>query len=63
MSGHGFDARGFTLYMPTLAGSPVVLDDNASSLVNLVLNGSNPLVVRGATDAYRMPQFRQQLSD
>jgi mono/diheme cytochrome c family protein len=60
---HGFDAKGFTPYMPALAGNPVVLDDNPSSLINLVLNGSIPLVVKGTPDAYRMPQFRQQLSD
>ena len=60
---HGFDAKGFTPYMPALAGNPVVLDDNPSSLINLVLNGSIPLVVKGMPDAYRMPQFRQQLSD
>jgi mono/diheme cytochrome c family protein len=29
----------------------------------LVLNGSNPLVVKGTPDPYRMPQFRQQYSD
>jgi alcohol dehydrogenase (quinone), cytochrome c subunit len=63
VSCHGFDAKGFAPYMPTLAGNPVVLDDNPSSLINVVLNGSNPLVVKGAPDAYRMPQFRQQLSD
>jgi len=60
---HGFDAKGFTPYMPALAGNPVVLDENPSSLINLVLNGSIPLVVNGTPDAYRMPQFRQQLSD
>jgi mono/diheme cytochrome c family protein len=60
---HGFDAKGFPPYMPALAGNPVVLDDNPSSLINLVLNGSIPLVVRGTPDAYRMPQFRQQSSD
>jgi mono/diheme cytochrome c family protein len=60
---HGFDARGFTPYMPALAGNPVVLDDDPSSLINLMLNGSIPLVAEGAPDAYRMPQFRQQLSD
>ncbi len=60
---HGFDARGFSQYMPALAGNPVVLDDNPSSLINLMLNGSIPLVVNGTPDAYRMPQFRQQLSD
>ena len=60
---HGFDARGFTSYMPALARNPVVLDENPSSLINVVLNGSVPLVAKGAPDAYRMPQFRQQLSD
>ncbi len=60
---HGFDAKGFTPYMPALVGNPVVLDHDPSSLINLVLNGSIPLVAKGTPDAYRMPQFRQQLSD
>jgi alcohol dehydrogenase (quinone), cytochrome c subunit len=60
---HGFDAKGFTPYMPALVGNPIVLDHNSSSLTNLVLNGSIPLVAKGMPDAYRMPQFRQQLSD
>jgi alcohol dehydrogenase (quinone), cytochrome c subunit len=60
---HGFDAKGFTPYMPALVSNPVVLDDNPSSLINVVLNGSIPLVARGMPDAYRMPQFRQQSSD
>ena len=60
---HGFDAKGFGAYMPALAGNPVVLDHDPSSLINLVLNGSTPLVVKGSPDPYRMPQFRQQYSD
>jgi mono/diheme cytochrome c family protein len=60
---HGADGRGFAPYMPGLADNPVVLSDDPSSLINLTLNGSIPLVVNGAPDAYRMPQFRQQLSD
>ena len=60
---HGFDAKGFISYMPALAGNPVVLDENPSSLINVLLNGSVPLVAQGTPDAYRMPQFRQQLSD
>jgi alcohol dehydrogenase (quinone), cytochrome c subunit len=60
---HGFDAKGFSPYMPSLAGNPVVLDDDPSSLINLMLNASIPLVVDGTPDAYRMPQFRQQLSN
>ena len=34
-----------------------------SSLINVLLNGSVPLVAKAMPDAYRMPQFRQQLSD
>jgi mono/diheme cytochrome c family protein len=60
---HGFDAKGFGPYTPALSGNPVVLDDDPSSLINLVLNGSNPLVVKGTPDPYRMPQFRLQYSD
>jgi len=60
---HGLDAKGFTPYMPALIGNPVVLDHDPSSLINLMLNGSIPLVARDTPDAYRMPQFRQQLSD
>ncbi len=60
---HGFDGKGFTPYMPALAGNPVVLDRDPSSLINVTLNGSIPLVAKGTPDAYRMPQFRQQLSD
>jgi mono/diheme cytochrome c family protein len=60
---HGFDAKGFTPYIPALAGNPVVLDNDPSSLINVVLNGSNPLVVKGTPDAYRMPQFRLQFAD
>ena len=60
---HGFDAKGSGSYMPALAGNPVVLDENPASLINVVLNGSVPLVPKGTPAAYRMPQFRQQLSD
>ncbi len=60
---HGLDAKGFAPYLPPLAGNPTVLGGDPSSLINLVLNGSTPLVVKGAPDAYRMPQFRLQLSD
>ena len=49
--------------MPPLAGNPVVLDNNPSSLINLVLNGAEPLIVKGTPDSYRMPQYRVQLTD
>ena len=40
-----------------------MLDGDPSSLINLVLNGAEPLVVKGTPDAYRMPQYRVQLTD
>jgi alcohol dehydrogenase (quinone), cytochrome c subunit len=60
---HGVDGKGQPPFMPPLAGNPVVLDADPSSLVNLVLNGAQPIVVKGVPDAYRMPQFRIQLND
>jgi alcohol dehydrogenase (quinone), cytochrome c subunit len=60
---HGIDGKGQAPFMPPLAGNPAVLDANPSSLINLVLNGADPLVVKGVPDAYRMPQFRIQLND
>jgi mono/diheme cytochrome c family protein len=60
---HGTDGKGQPPFMPPLAGNPAVLDANPSSLINLVLNGADPLVVKGVPDAYRMPQFRVQLND
>ncbi len=50
-------------FVPPLAGNPTVVDKDAASLINVVLNGSGPLVVKGKPDAYRMPQFREQLND
>ncbi len=50
-------------FVPPLAGNPIVMDKDASSLINVVLNGSGPLVVKGRPDAYRMPQFREQLTN
>ncbi|MFZ3361746.1 MAG: cytochrome c [Xanthobacteraceae bacterium] len=60
---HGLDGKGFRPYLPAVAGNPTVLDGEPASLINLVLNGSTPLVVKGTPDAYRMPQFRLQFTD
>jgi mono/diheme cytochrome c family protein len=60
---HGLDGKGQVQFMPPLAGNPVVLDANPASLINLVLNGADPIVVKGVPDPYRMPQFRVQLND
>jgi mono/diheme cytochrome c family protein len=63
VSCHGADGKGQGVYIPPLAGNPVLLDPNPNSLINLVLNGSQTIVVKGTPDSYRMPQYRVQLSD
>ena len=63
VSCHGADGKGQVPYMPPLAGNPAVLDSDPSGLVNLVLNGAETIVVKGTPDAYRMPQYRVQLTD
>ncbi|HET6238652.1 MAG TPA: cytochrome c [Acetobacteraceae bacterium] len=50
-------------FLPPLAGNPTVLDKDPSSLINIVLNGSAPLVVKGNPSPYRMPQYRAQLTN
>ena len=58
-----FLPMGLMAMISLLAGNPVVLDSDPSSLINLVLNGAQPIVVKGTPDAYRMPEFRIQFSD
>jgi mono/diheme cytochrome c family protein len=60
---HRADGGAAPPYLPPLAGNPTVQDADPVSLVNLVLNGADPLVVRGVPEPYRMPQFREQLSN
>lgn len=60
---HHDTGAGAPPFLPPLAGNPTLLDKDASSLINIILNGSSPLVPKGTPDAYRMPQFREQLTD
>lgn len=50
-------------FLPALVGNPTVLDNDPASLINIVLNGSAPLVVKGSPSPYRMPQYRAQLTN
>jgi len=60
---HGSDGRGQGEWMPPLAGaSSSMAQENASS-INITLNGAQRVVAAGVPDAYRMPAFREQLSD
>ena len=60
---HLEDGKGHAPYIAPLAGNPVVLDIDPTSLINITLNGSSRVVVAGMPDAYRMPQFRVLLKD
>jgi len=60
---HGVDGRGFAPMLAPLAGNPNVLDPNPTSLINVVLNGSDDLAIRGVPAPYPMPKFAHQLND
>jgi mono/diheme cytochrome c family protein len=49
--------------MPPLAGATSALAGENASAINITLNGSQRIVAAGLPDAYRMPAFREQLSD
>jgi len=59
---HGLDGAGGG-GLPPLAGNPAVLDQDASSLINIVLNGAPALEAEPARSGGAMPQFRTFLSD
>ncbi|WP_261507682.1 c-type cytochrome [Burkholderia multivorans] len=60
---HGTDGRGYAPLLAPLAGNPNVLERDASSLINVTLNGSDTLVIGGVPSAYPMPAFAGQLND
>ncbi|PTW60539.1 mono/diheme cytochrome c family protein [Breoghania corrubedonensis] len=60
---HAADGRGKTPWIPPLAGTTSSLAPQNASSVNVTLNGSGRVVTDGVPDSYRMPPFREQLSD
>lgn len=60
---HGKDGKGVAPYLSPLAGNPAILDPNASSLINVTLNGSHRRRTQGVTAPYYMPKFRDSLND
>ncbi|WP_321793784.1 cytochrome c [Burkholderia pyrrocinia] len=60
---HGVDGRGQGEWIPALAGAASSMASTNVSSVNVALNGSGRVVAGGVPDAYRMPPFRNQLSD
>ncbi|AOE67311.1 alcohol dehydrogenase [Pseudomonas fluorescens] len=60
---HGLDGKGQPEWMPPLAGATSALAKEDASAINITLNGSQRVVAAGVPDAYRMPAFREQLTD
>ncbi|OIN47004.1 alcohol dehydrogenase [Pseudomonas azotoformans] len=60
---HGLDGKGQPEWMPPLAGATSALAKESASAINITLNGSQRVVTAGVPDAYRMPAFREQLTD
>ncbi|MEX1031782.1 MAG: cytochrome c [Cellvibrionaceae bacterium] len=63
VSCHLYDGSGHGEFLPPLAGNPVVLDPDPSSLINLTLNGSLRVVIGDEPETYDMPYFRGLLND
>ncbi|WP_256259103.1 c-type cytochrome, partial [Burkholderia ubonensis] len=60
---HGVDGRGYAPLLSPLAGNPNLLEQDAASLINVTLNGSETLVIDGVPSAYPMPAFSNVLTD
>jgi mono/diheme cytochrome c family protein len=60
---HGADGRGRPTSIPPLAGTASSMSGEDASTVNATLNGSDRVIAAGVPDAYRMPSFRDQLTD
>jgi mono/diheme cytochrome c family protein len=60
---HVSGGSGYYPYQPALAGNPVVLESDPSSLINITLNGSLRVFTGQGPDVNDMPYFRQLLSD
>jgi mono/diheme cytochrome c family protein len=59
---HGIDGRGGG-GTPALAGNPILLDPDPTSVIHIVLDGRAHLDVEGVSDPDWMPQFRTWLDD
>jgi alcohol dehydrogenase (quinone), cytochrome c subunit len=60
---HVTSGAGYYPFQPPLAGNPVVMDRDPSSLINITLNGSLRVIAGTGPDVNDMPYFRQLLTD
>jgi mono/diheme cytochrome c family protein len=60
---HGVEGTAYAPLLAPLAGNPNVMEKDASSLINVTLNGTQDLVIQGIPAAYPMPKFSEVLND
>ncbi|WP_449424854.1 c-type cytochrome [Rhodanobacter lindaniclasticus] len=60
---HRSDGQGYARVFPALAGNPVLQTADATSLINLVLQGDTLVATRTAPSTFTMPGFAWRLSD
>lgn len=60
---HRTDGSGYTRFFPELRGNPVVMTDDATSLIHVVLTGNTLPGVQGAPSSITMPAFGWRLND
>jgi alcohol dehydrogenase (quinone), cytochrome c subunit len=60
---HGRDGKGQGSQLSALAGNPSVIDADALSVINIILNGAGRVVKNEEPDTYRMYPFRALMSD
>lgn len=60
---HRTDGHGYTRVFPALAANPVLQTADATSLINIVLNGGTLPATHTAPSTFTMPAFAWRLSD
>ncbi|WP_147194192.1 cytochrome c [Pantoea sp. MBD-2R] len=60
---HKTDGSGYKRFFPELRGNPVVLAEDPTSLIHIVLSGATLPGVKGAPSAVTMPAFGWRLND
>ncbi|MFG1173185.1 c-type cytochrome [Erwiniaceae bacterium CAU 1747] len=60
---HRRDGKGYSYTIPALAGNPALLGDDPSSLISIILYGSQAPVTRKAVTGPTMPGFGWRLTD
>ena len=60
---HRTDGHGYTRVFPALAGNPVLLSDDPTSLIHIVLKGGTLPATHPAPSTFTMPAFDWRLSD